>query len=224
MRRKYFTSNYTMPSVVFLLITSLNIHAKKQDKDTEIICFAAQKKWVCAPADQQDLANEKAQKLLGEKKSEAGDSNVIIKSINIPKFDSYDNSYNKIFKPVETEKKQYIAKETIAVKQKPSLPNNSIKTIKENDNPYAKLWSHQLIGLSTPNSAIKFVQQNNLNKEEVLIIKSTRANMDWWIVLFGLYTNKQVGLDNEVNLPNNIKDAWLRPLKNLKVNGFIEKY
>ncbi|MGJ8662159.1 MAG: SPOR domain-containing protein [Marinicella sp.] len=35
--------------------------------DTEIICFAAQKKWVCAPADQQQKAHEKAIKLAQEK-------------------------------------------------------------------------------------------------------------------------------------------------------------
>ena len=48
--------------------------------------------------------------------------------------------------------------------------------------------------------------------------------MDWWIILFGLYKDKQTGLDNNDNLPKEINTPWLRPLKDLQVNGFIEKF
>lgn len=195
------------------------IKAKKQEKDTEIICFAAQNKWVCAPADQQELANTKAQKLLSKSGTEAEVTDVVIRPINIPKFNSSDDVF---FNPVKVDK-QPLTKE-ISTKKEPTHKNTALQPIKSNDNPYAKLWSHQLIGLSTPNRAIKFVNQKNLNKEEVLIIQSTRDNMDWWIVLYGLYNNKQTGLDNEINLPKNLNNAWLRPLKGLKVNGFIDKF
>lgn len=222
MRRKNITSHYKLPVLTFVLLTSLIVKAKGEEKDTEIICFAAQNKWICAPAGQQDLAKQKAQKLLEKNKTELGSSEVVIKSINIPKFDTQvvqdtkvNNSENTLVvnKPFE---KQIV----VDLNEKKPI----IKPINDNDNPYANLWSHQLIGLSTPNSAIKFVKNNNLDKNEVLIIQSTRANMDWWIVLYGLYADKQTGLDNAVNLPENINNTWLRPLKNLVVNGFVEKY
>jgi hypothetical protein len=218
MRRKYITSHYKLPIIALCLLINLVVNAKSKEKDTEIICFAAQNKWICAPADQQELASQKAQKLLDKKKSELTSSNVVIKSINIPKFETQSSNFKE--PPIIDN-----SNENIII---PELKNNKpkVESISENikDNPYAKLWSHQLIGLSTPNSAIKFVKQNNLNKDEILIIKSTRADMDWWIVLFGLYADKQTGLDNSGNLPKNINQVWLRPLNNLIVNGFVDKY
>jgi septal ring-binding cell division protein DamX len=222
MRRKHITSHYKLPVLTFVLLTSLIVKAKEEEKDTEIICFAAQNKWICAPADQQDLAKQKAQKLLEKNKTELDSSKVVIKTINIPKFDTQvvqetkDTSSEKtpvVNKPIE---KKIVADLII---KKPT-----VNSINDNVNPYANLWSHQLIGLSTPNSAIKFVKNNNLDKNDVLIIQSTRANMDWWIVLYGLYADKQTGLDNAVNLPKNMNNTWLRPLKNLVVNGFVEKF
>ena len=222
MRRKYITSYYKLPILAIMLVTSLIVNAKKEEKDTEIICFAAQNKWICAPADQQDIASQKAQKLLDKSKSEIGSSEVVIKSINIPKFDTRVKEV-----PHDTlSNQQHIVNNPIEKQKIEGLNNNKpiFKTINENENPYANLWSHQLIGLSTPNSAIKFVKQHNLDINEVLIIQSTRANMDWWIVLYGLYADKQTGLDNAINLPKHINNSWLRPLKNLVVNGFVEKF
>jgi septal ring-binding cell division protein DamX len=218
MRRKPITSYFKLPIILFLL-TSFFVNAKETEKDTEIICFAAQSKWICAPADQQNLASQKAQDLLEKNKSELISSEVVIKSINIPKFESLETN---------TTTEQVTADKNIEKPLETEFANNTKQNIKQintnSENPYAKLWSHQLIGLSTPNSAVKFVVQNNLNKEEVLIIQSTRANMDWWIVLYGLYNDKQTGLDNEKNLPTNINKAWLRPLKNLIVKGYVEKF
>jgi septal ring-binding cell division protein DamX len=215
MRRKYITSHYQLPALALCLLISQVVNAKSKEKDTEIICFAAQSKWICAPADQQELANQKAQKLLDKKKSELNSSDVVIKSINIPKFETQKTDFNE---PLNTNPIKKI--------NDSNLKNNQsiVKPTSKTDNPYAKLWAHQLIGLSTPNSAVKFVKQNNLDKNEILIIKSTRANMDWWIVLYGLYSDTHTGLDNAANLPEGISDAWLRPLKNLIVNGFIEKF
>ena len=196
--------------------------AKKKDIETNIVCFATKNKWICAPEDKQSLASKKATKLLDIQSSEVGSSDVVIRTINMPKFNtshSSDSGGNKkSTSETVTKTNQATGK---ADKQEESKINLKVTSA---NNPYAKLWSHQLIGVSTHQNAINFVYQKKLNKDDVLILKSTRANMDWWIVLFGLYKDRQTGVDNAIHLPSNLDAPWLRPLKNLEVKGFIEKY
>ncbi|MCF6319651.1 MAG: hypothetical protein L3J83_10315 [Proteobacteria bacterium] len=230
MRRKYIKSHYPLSitlSIVFISTiafskTKSNERSKEKPNETNIVCFAAKNQWVCAPEDQQEIANEKAKKLLIKKDSELVTSDVVIKSINIPKFDT----------PISIEPEPLISSTTADNKTTSKVPSNPNKEktdleaaqLKHNINPYAELWSHQLIGVSTPRSATNFVKKHNLNKDDILIIQSVRNGMDWWIILFGLYQDKKTGLNNEINLPPNINKPWLRPLKNLQVNGFIEKF
>ncbi len=204
MRRRHITSHKKLPILILLIISSASL-AKDKIKDTNIICFAAKNQWVCAPEDKQHIANTKASKLINKSESELETSEVVIKTLNAPKFNN-SGSYKNKTSPIAPIKQE--------------LP----KTIKTpQDNPYANLWSHQLIGVSTPQNAINFVKQKNLNKNDVLIVKSSRNDLDWWIVLYGLYKDKDTGLQNN-NLPQTIEKPWLRPLKNLQFNGFIEKY
>lgn len=213
MRKRYLSSHTKLSIIIFTVLLTTAAFAKKKTEETNIVCFAAQNKWICAPEDKQNIANEKAQKLLEQKKTETIPTNIVIKPINIPKFETADNSLISELS------------DTPPVKPKEAIKTQTTKlTAPPNNNPYAKLWAHQLIGVSTPNSAVRFVKNKHLNKEDILIIKSVRNEMDWWIILFGLYKDKQTGLDNVNNLPASIKDPWLRPLKNLKVNGFIEDF
>lgn len=227
MRRRYFKSHIKL-SIILILIISPFAVAKKKDIETNIVCFAAKNKWICAPEDQQNIASEKATKLLDAHASEIGSSEVVIKSINIPKFNS-SNSYDsfnaaKIEPKTPSETNQQIDTEQASEKTDKQAGSNIKLKDTTNNNPYAKLWSHQLIGVSTHQSAINYVKKMRLNKDDVLILKSSRANMDWWIVLFGLYKDKQTGIDNAINLPSNIDPPWLRPLRNLEVKGFVESY
>lgn len=215
MRRRYIKSHYQLQVTLWSLLFSTIVLAKEKPKETNIVCFAAKNKWVCAPEDQQEIANEKASKLLVNKNSDLESAGVVIKSINIPKF----NTSNKLEPIKDTIAKDKIINSETVAKEKPE----PVKTNGTN-NPYAELWSHQLIGVSTPQNAINYVRKHALNKQDILIIQSTRKGMDWWIILFGLYKDKQTGLDNQDNLPKNINDSWLRPLKNLQVNGFIENF
>ncbi len=231
MRRTNITSHYKLPTLAVLLFNLVASYAQDKEKgenDTNIICFAAQNKWVCAPEDKQHIANEKATKLINENSSELETSDVVIKSINIPKFDAADTVDSSPASSISQDNNVKVAEQKVEAQPRTineQQPSNASSIIPINDNnPYAKLWSHQLIGLSTPQSAINFVKQKNLDPNEVLIIKSIRAEMDWWIVLYGLYKDKQTGLDSEASLPKNIKKPWLRPLKNLKALGFIEKF
>lgn len=217
MRKRYFTSYKKLPTKIILFTVCFVATAKDLEPEINMICFAATNQWVCAPEDQQNIASEKAQKLIQQNSSEYVASDVVIKSINIPKFNPTTSSINSggaKSKPISA----YIYPQATPT----AIPKATV--ISNTDNPYAKLWSHQLIGLSTSQSAINFVRTKNLDKNEVLIIKSIRDDMDWWIVLYGLYKDKQAGLNNEVHLPDNIDKPWLRPLKNLKVTGSIERY
>ncbi len=212
-----------MPITLFILFFSTIVFSKDKPKETNIVCFAAKNKWVCAPEDQQEIASEKANKLLENKHSELETSEVVIKSINIPKFDSPPARIEqKIQTPDVITENTTVSKKELNNSKESLSPK--VTKYKENTNPYAELWSHQLIGVSTPQNAINYVRKHNLNKDDILIIQSVRNGMDWWIILFGLYQDKQTGLDSVSNLPENINKPWLRPLKNLQVNGFIEKF
>jgi len=222
MRNRYITSHKKLPIVLVALLLAFISVGK--EKDTNIVCFAAKNKWVCAPEGQQELANKKASKMLEKSKSELKDPNIVIRTIDIPKFSSVIKEEKK------AEKKDIITPQTNTPTKNAAIvsskrTNVAVSTAdKKQENPYAKLWSHQLVGVSTPQNAVNFVIKNNLNKDEVLIVKSTRDNKDWWVVLYGLYKTRTIGLENEVNLPSTIDKHWLRSLRNLKVLGFIEKY
>ncbi|MFK8011093.1 MAG: SPOR domain-containing protein [Marinicellaceae bacterium] len=198
--------------------------AQNKDNETNIVCFATQNKWICAPEDQQNIANEKASKLLEKQTSELKSADVVIKPINMPKF----NTQNSIVAKDDDKSKsnRNLVNKTTPTQTSKKSQDSSEVNYKEvsASNPYAKLWSHQLIGVSSSQGAINYVNQKQLNKDEVLILKTLRSDKDWWIVLYGLYKDKQTGLDNANNLPANIDPPWLRPLKNLQVKGFIEKY
>jgi len=225
MRRRNIKSHKKLS---IILIVFVSFFLKANEDETNIVCFATKNKWVCAPEDQQHIASEKAEKLIDIHKSEVGSSEVVIKSINIPKFNT-NNSLrtSQSTQYLTTSEETIKSDETDQKKQSRDTPQNNKKiNLKETsaNNPYEKLWSHQLIGVSTHQNAINYVNKKNLNKEDVLILKTTRAEMDWWIVLYGLYKDKQTGINNTINLPKNIDPPWLRPLKNLDVKGYIEKF
>jgi len=71
--------------VIVLLVLGFNVGVSlaqpevnsEPASDTEIICFAAQSKWVCAPADQRQQAHDKAMKLIKENESASLDSDLV---------------------------------------------------------------------------------------------------------------------------------------------------
>ncbi len=174
--------------------------AKNNEEETNVVCYAAQSKWVCAPEDKKELANIESTKLNEENSTKQLSSKVVIKQLKVPQFISSNTSNSK----------------TQGFKK-------SIQTF-NNDNPYENLWSYQLVGVSTPQNALNFVNKNGLNKNNILIIKSTHNNMDWWIILYGLYKDKQTGIKDKPNIPPSIKKYWLRSLNNLVVNGYIDEF
>lgn len=217
MRKRYYTSNKKLPIVILCFIVSTSI-AKKKAKETNIICFAAKSQWVCAPEGQQHRANEKAARLLSQEKNHEDQSEVTIKQLSIPQLQtstvihqSSQPTSDEPVKPVnQTQVRQPEIEEQLSIK---ALSNPSFI--------YTKLWSYQLIGLSTRQSALNFIIDKHLeNDANTLLIKSTRDNNDWWVVLYGLYSDKQSAVDKRINLPSGIVNPWLRPLKNLSIENF----
>lgn len=231
MRERYFTSYNKLSRIIkvlplnllFLSFFAFASEKSEKNKDIDIICYATPQKWVCAPETEKQLANEKAEKLI-KKYNEEVPSNIVIKSIDIPKFTEQE--------PVQDSRQSFVNMLSPRRKDEPPPPEDAnlkqqsaMTEVSHNQgNPYAKLWSHQLIGVSTPQQAVRYVKQMGLDRQEILIIKSVRNGHDWWIVLLGLYKDKQTGKNNEINLPDNVEQAWLRPLKNLDVRGFIEDF
>jgi septal ring-binding cell division protein DamX len=202
MRKRYITSHIKL-SALILCTCSFAFAAKNNEKETNIVCYAAQSKWICAPEDKKELANIESTKLNEKDSANQLSSNVVIKQLKVPQFISSKGS-------------QITNSQAKGIK--PSIQTSN------NDNLYENLWSYQLIGVSTPQNALNFVNKNGLNKNDILIIKSTHKNMDWWIVLYGLYKDKQTGIKDEVNIPSSVKKYWLRSLDNLIVNGYIDEF
>jgi septal ring-binding cell division protein DamX len=238
MRKRYFTGNRKLSELKILICLfggwAFSVAAEKKSEDIDIVCYATPKQWVCAPESEKQKANEKAAELV-EKYEKEAPSNIVIKTIDIPKFESAepvkkDDFYSAILPREEVVNKDEVVEDAVETEQSATEPVAQSQKQPQNNytpvdsNPYARLWSHQLIGVSTPQNAVKFVVSKKLRKEDVLIIKTTRVGMEWWVVLFGLYKDKQTGIENEVNLPTNLDKPWLRPLFNLDVLGFIEDF
>lgn len=220
MRKRYFTSSKKL-SVIILFAFFVLGHTKEKPKDTNIICFAAKNEWICAPEDKQQIAVDKVKNLtVDSRANELPLSEVIIKTVSIPKFQEKHPS-------PDNELVQFQQKPKPKPKPKP-LPSRveQVEYTNETEDSfinYNDYWSYQLIGVSNKQAALKFISDKGLNKEDVLLVKSSRKNNDWWIVLFGLYEDREIGKNSMFKLPNNIKQHWLRPLIKLNVNDNIIK-
>jgi septal ring-binding cell division protein DamX len=211
--------------IIFALLYVWQIQAQEPAKDTDIVCFAAQKKWICAPKDNQKMAQEKAGKLIKQdsNNSEVQKSEVVVRSLNIPKIEAID--YSAATSPVDEPTIQSSKEEIVEEPPlEPSKIQSEYNTKPESIKDYADFWSYQLIGVSTQQAAIKYVEQNQLNKLDVLIVESEHQGYDWFVVLFKLYQDRTSAIQDLNNLPSNLKKPWLRPLKNLVIKSFIEDF
>ena len=194
--------------LILCFLISFAAYAKSKD-ETNIVCFAAKNKWVCAPEDRQELANEKAKKLL--EKSNKPTQNIKIKPLTIPSFI-----------PIAQEEQiplQIKSSKPVAKKDN-STYSESYNLKKPID--YQKYWSYQLIGVSTLQNAKNFIQQKKLNASKLIIIESTRKGMPWWVVLFGLFEDKAIAQENLNKLPQGLKNTWLRSLKELAIVKIVD--
>ncbi len=224
---------------IFLLVVILTacwqINAKETVKDTDIVCFAAQKKWICAPKDNQQIAQEKAKKLIKEDtkqiNDEAKNSEVVVRSLNIPKLKAVDDSVttsNNIDNPVTTSDNTNNTSTNVNNEiNKPISKSDNLRDNPNKTNPvsdYSSYWSYQLIGVSTEQAAFNFVAQNNIHKSDLLIVKSEFNGFDWFVVLYNLYKDKASGIQDRSNIPENIEKPWLRPLSNLVIKSVVEDF
>ncbi|HFC29695.1 MAG TPA: hypothetical protein ENJ44_01495 [Oceanospirillales bacterium] len=218
MRKRYSTSNKKLPTaIILLLFLCLASQAEEQDKETNITCYAAKNKWICASDSQQQEAESKANLF---SQGEVETSDVVIKPLNLPKFSSKPQSHHP-------SKKKSQIKQPQQTNNRPS-ENNPQKTVKQINhtqvapsNQYQNYWTYQLIGVSTENNALKYVSKNNFSQGKIHVIKTHHNSMDWWIVTFGLYRNKQAAINDRDNLPSTHAKPWLRPLKNTEIIEII---
>lgn len=213
-------------------------NSQGKDNETDIVCFAAQNQWVCAPEGQQDIAKQKAEKLVDSKPKD----NVVITTIEQPTFQAKQQRRPRRPSPMDffrvkpkqnasttgDGQKNQVRPESSRSPQRPprSTPakQNNLHLSSSNPETYASMWSYQLIGVSTPQNAINYVQKMKLDKNEVLIVKTQRNGSEWWIVLYMLFKDKETGVNSKSQLPEQINKPWLRPLKNLNILGFIESF
>lgn len=79
---------FTNTLIIIILLTTVTLLSAQEPSDdsepteNNIVCFAAKKQWVCAPADEQDKAKEKAMKLvLDTDQQELADDSVEIQTL-----------------------------------------------------------------------------------------------------------------------------------------------
>ena len=95
MKNHSIDASTTVPAMVFLSLSMLSFagYSAAQNEidseptaETEIICYAAQNQWVCAPADEKQKAHNKAMKLVEKKQASQFDvdsSQVEIKTMDL---------------------------------------------------------------------------------------------------------------------------------------------
>lgn len=219
------TKVHSIVNLLLFLILIINnfAFAKNSKKDTDIVCFAAQKKWICAPKNNQEIAQEKAEKLIKEtEQNKPSNSAVVLKPLNFPKMQAIDYSDPSQRNTVtKAQNQEAPAKPTQSENPTTSGQSNN-KITNLNKENFSEFWSYQLIGVSTKQSAIKFVESNNLNKSDILIVESEHQGNQWYVILYNLYKDKDSGLSDKINLPSQLNKPWLRPLNNLKINNFVE--
>ncbi len=266
MKTKYATYHLSLRELaVLLFVSGFSVAQDGLDEEnlplpeTEIVCFAAKKQWVCAPADEQEKAQEKALQLV-RKESPSGTNAVIDGQVEIKTMDFNNNIIESSVDEPATTKGQN--QTNINEQVKDSMPQNPDtraekeyeKDSKKGDsgvfpatiteptvvssepqlaavnpesnfnnwqNNHAEKWSFQVVGTSSGHQLDQFVSDNGLQDLPHTIVKTQVNGADWWIVLVGLFDNREQALAQRSQLPPSLAArAWVRQIKT--ISGLAE--
>jgi len=237
---KYNTFTYLM--AVACLFCGFFAMAKVDSEDSgptaenNIICYAAKSKWVCAPANQKEKAQQKVKTLILEEQTSADveptegfRDGVEIKTI---KYDDIAGQVKEVSIDDTTDKSAIgiVAKEQSVIKNDVvNTITSAVETTKptpdtvnlNNDftdwqNNHPNQWSFQVVGTSNRHKLDAFFSENGLQANACVVVKTQVNNADWWVVLCGLYANRDEAINSRHLLPEKIStNAWVRQIKTI---------
>ncbi|WP_154222513.1 SPOR domain-containing protein [Marinicella rhabdoformis] len=228
--------------ILVILLIGLNApaEAKKElpvEKDsppseTEIICFAAKEKWVCAPASDQQQAKDKAMRLI-EEKSQTDD--VVIKTIPVEEEwndvvieESTTANASDAIESSGVEVENTVAKESTVINQNPS-PQQTQKSEQQPEHQsnvfsdwkanHNQQWTLQAVGTTNLSNIERFITDNQLGNQTMSIATTEVKGAPWHIVLVGLFDNREQALAFKMAAVDEgaswASSAWPRPINGI---------
>ncbi len=223
------------------LVASSAALAKKEplvEKDdppaeTEIVCFAAKEKWVCAPAGDRQQAHQKAMKLIdaqddGEPDDEPPESVQITTVPEPTTWDVVEEPVNQ--KPVNQEPKAVSTAETqlsetetppveqpYAVKQAAPSSGHVSVNFREWQQHRPEAWVLQLVGTTNLPNLEQFINQHDLSQSTFAIATTEVKGAPWHIVLLGVFDTRDAALAHRNALSHELQSAWPRPIAGIEL-------
>ncbi len=170
--------------------------------ETEIICYAAQKQWVCAPADQKQQAHDKAIKLAEQNQSTDTESEFVgDSSVEIKTMDTNENFNEQV---LENPPDQLFQPDSVAQQTNDFAPRTDASELNES---VAKTAMATEVIVESPQSQIA-TDQVNVNETETVpaLSRSPESNRssnnfkDWQVQHADKWSFQVVGAANRKQL------------------------
>ena len=75
-------------------------------------------------------------------------------------------------------------------------------------------WTLQILGSHNESSVRKFIRDNRLSADKTTYYRTKWKNKDWYVVLYGIYKNKDIAVSRINDLPRAIRfgKPWPRKI------------
>lgn len=231
-------TSYTLKKYTVMLAVKLSLlifssvsaaqsgYESEPDAETEIICYAAQKQWVCAPADQKQQAHAKAVKLAEQKQAaDTATASSQVETTTMAKNTDFDQQVND--EPQNTRTQQGVIDEQIKdfvprddvqpVSSDTSAGSTPQQSLVDSTTANTELSSNQVdtpsqtqaetatasqpeVNHTLPSNDFKYWQNNHPEKWSFQVIgTSNRHQLDSFIATHGLQKNDHTIVKTQAN-------------------------
>lgn len=228
-----------------LFLTSSGAVAKKEplvEKDdppaeTEIICFAAKEKWVCAPARERQQAHQKAMRLI-----ETPDDNEVddepatqVQITTVPQSTQWDVTEESLADNEVNAPAQVEVAESDPTPATQATPTEKAITSDQSDTELSATaspsslnfrdwqqqqpaaWVLQLVGTTNLPNLEQFINQHDLSDATFAIATTEVKGAPWHIVLLGVFDSREAALAHRDTLSQSLQSAWARPVAGIQL-------
>lgn len=215
------------------------------EKRTQVVCYAAEDRWVCAPkgSEKPDVAiNQEKQATESEQASTAESTQPQTEPMSVNPLDppegveSFTDTApeqtinNPMAETPEDTLTEQSPQNTVPAEPQPPETGQSIMaddlpsevaatTDYAGDNwfeRYPDHWTIQIIGVANRQNLDAFIQQQQLTDANHRIVETRVNDAPWWVVIYGHYPDRNAADEARSRLPERLAtDAWLRPLSSL---------
>lgn len=211
---------------------SLPIEKESPTSETEIICFAAKEKWVCAPATDQQQAKDKAMRLIDQKsqqekvvintiQQDAEWNEVVIEEPSTLEPSTASTSSSTAEHNANTNMQQVMDKSQTDVALQPETGNQSQSNVFSDwQTNHGNQWTLQAVGTTNLQNLERFIADNSLGNETMSVATTEVKGAPWHIILVGLFDDREQALAFKNAAQNNgakwAGSAWPRPVNGIK--------